>query len=211
MKLLNVFSRGWMIVLIPCLLLIGSGVQADPAPEVVIENTVQKVLTEFVNQREALEADKNSLYKLVDDLASPLFDFNYVSKLVLAKNWKAATTQQRSDFAEEFRKLLVVTYATALFQYTGEEKMTFEGTDIKERKGVLFAKVKSQVMLSEGALIPVEYALIQNEKKEWKIYNLTVGSLNMALNYRKVIQSSIRSSSLDEVITSMRENNDKNY
>ncbi|NKB61446.1 MAG: hypothetical protein GKR95_04645 [Gammaproteobacteria bacterium] len=211
LKSMGISFKSGIGLLALCLILTVNIAQAEPAPEVVIETTVQKVLNEFVSERESLETDKRRLYKLVDELASPLFDFHYVSKLVLAKNWKTASEQQRADFAQEFRKLLVITYATALFQYTGEEKMTFEGTEIKERKGVLFAKVDSQVILGEGAPIPVEYALIQNAAKEWKIYNLTVGSLNMALNYRKVIQSSIRSSSLDDVIASMKENNNKNY
>ena len=71
---------------------------------------------------------------MVDELASPLFDFAYVSKLVLAKSWKSATETQRNEFAVEFKRLLIITYATALFQYTGEEKMTFVGSDLKERK-----------------------------------------------------------------------------
>ena len=71
--------------------------------------------------------------------------------------------------------------------------------------------MKSEVILSEGSPIPVEYALIQDDQKVWRIYNLTVGSLNMVLNYRKVIQSSIRTEGLDGTIASMKKNNDRNY
>jgi len=179
-------------------------------PELVIEKTVYRVLDQFVSRRTELEEDRQKLYSLVDELASPLFDFSYISKLVLGKNWKSASAGQRQQFAEEFKKLLIITYATALFQYTGEEKMVFEGTQVRERKGVLFAKVQSEVTLSRGNPIAVEYALIRNAQKEWKVYNLTVGGLNMVLNYRDVIQSSIRSEGLDGMIATMKANNDQN-
>lgn len=194
-------------------LMVGQLAHGNATPETTIEDAIVQVLDEFEANRASLEADKKALYGLVDELASPLFDFNYISKLVLAKSWKAASEDQRARFATEFKRLLIVTYATALFKYTGEEKMEFSGTKIKERKGKRFATVDSQVMLAEGSPIPVKYNMIQDPKRDeaWRIYNLSVGSLNMALNYRKVIQASISSEGLEGVIASMKENNDKNF
>jgi len=183
----------------------------EEKPELVIERTVSQVLNKFLNQRSELEKDRKRLYSLVDELVSPLFDFAYISKLILAQSWKSASNEQKKQFAEEFKKLLIITYATALFQYTGEEKMVFKEGKVRERKGVLFTKVHSEVTLIGDNSVPVEYALIQNKQKQWKIYNLTVGDLNMVLNYRNVIQSSIRSKGLDEIIVTMKANNDKNY
>ena len=127
------------------ILIMGQLAHGNTTPETTIENAIVKVLDEFETNRATLESDKKALYALVDELASPLFDFNYISKLVLAKSWKSANEDQRARFAVEFKRLLIVTYATALFKYTGEEKMEFTGTKIKERKGKNFATVDSQV------------------------------------------------------------------
>ena len=89
--------------------------------------------------------------------------------------------------------------------------MEFGETKIKEKKGVKFGTVNTEVTINDGAPIPVVYSMLQHPDQDWKIYNLTVGSLNMVLNYRNVIQSSIHSDGLDKVISDIKENNDKNY
>ena len=74
-----------------------------------------------------------------------------------------------------------------------------------------FATVNTEVFIGEGPPVDVVYSLILDQENNWKIYNLTVADLNMVLNYRNVIQSSIHSEGLDGMIASMRENNEKNY
>ena len=110
-------------------------------------SAVQNLIDEFISQRDEFEQDKTKLFAMVDRVAVPLFDFDRISKLVLAKYWKKATPEQRETFSEEFRKLLIGTYATALFQYTGNESVNFTGSKITERKGRQFAVVNSQVSL----------------------------------------------------------------
>ena len=180
-------------------------------PDLVIQQTVQTLIDEFTSQRDLFESDQRKLFALVDRIALPLFDFNRISKLVLAKNWKRASEQQRSEFGEEFRKLLIGTYATALFQYTGNETMTFTGSTITERKGWKFAKVQSEVTLAGSAPIPVEYSLILGKDDHWKIYNLSIDGLNMVTNYRETYGSTISSKGLDGLIESMKQSNARNF
>ncbi len=181
----------------------------DPAS--LVQDTANELLREFTAKRAQLEGNHKALFQLVERIASPLFDFDYISKLVLAKSWKQASPQQRAEFAEEFKRLIIVTYATALFSYTGNETMEFGESKIREKKGVYFGTVNTEVRLSDDAPVAVVYFLIRRQNKPWKIYNLSVGSLNMVLNYRNVIQSSIHSEGLDGVIAGMKENNDKNF
>ena len=188
-----------------------AGTQAAEDPAAVIDRAVQSLFGEFTETRNQLEGDNLAVYELVDRVAGPLFDFGYISKLVLGKTWKNASDVQRQEFANEFKRLLIVTYATALFRYTGNEAMTFGETKIKEKKGRRFATVNTEVTINDGGPIPVVYSMMENADSGWKVYNLTVGDLNMVINYRNVIQSSIHSEGLDGTIASMKENNDRNY
>ena len=211
-KIITVFSSFSLAILLAICVGNSAGyAAANDDPALVIDSTVKSLFDEFTASRDRLESNKDELFVLVNDIASPLFDFNYISKLVLAKSWKKASEQQKTDFALEFKRLLIVTYATALFQYTGEETMSFGETGFREKKGVKLAKVNTEVFINEGSPIPVVYDMIKKEDGDWKIYNLTVGDLNMVLNYRNVIQSSIQSDGLDALILSMKENNQKHY
>ncbi len=185
----------------------GSANAQDTAPEKSIEQAVQNLLDEFSNRRSELQSDKEALYTMVDRLARPHFDFDRISKLILAKNWKKADEAQRTAFTNEFRTLLIRTYATALFQYTGKEKMIFEPGEIKERKGVKSATVNSEVKLSDGPGIPVIYSMILGNDQQWKIYNLKIAGVNMVTNYRQTYGASIRNQGIDGLIESMREAN----
>lgn len=198
-------------VFICAMLMIPLAQSSDDDPVIFIENTVTHLLGEFTERRDELEADKSALFKLVDRIAGPAFSFRYMSKLVLARAWKKASVQQREDFAKEFRRLMVVTYATGLTEYMGTEAMTFRETKIKEKQGILFATVKTDVTIGDNAPLPVAYSLIKEKGENWKIYNLTVGSLNMVLNYREVIQSLIHSGGLEGMIENLKNNNDRNY
>ena len=184
---------------------------ADENPELIIESTVQNLLDSFTAQKEELADDKQKLFKLVDDIALPLFDFQRISKLVLAKNWKKANDTQRDEFGEEFKKLLIGTYATALFQYTGNEKMVFKNTKISEKKGRKFATVESEVTLSSGPGIPVNYSMMLSKDGDWKIYNMNIAGLNMVTSYRKTYAAAISAQGIDGLIQSMRETNARNY
>ncbi|MBX2868765.1 MAG: ABC transporter substrate-binding protein [Acidiferrobacterales bacterium] len=186
---------------------VGSAAAQSTSPEKSIENAVQTLLDEFTARRAELESDKPALYEMVDRLTRPHFDFNKISKLILAKNWKNADAKQREAFTNEFRTLLIRTYATALFQYTGKESMAFEPSKIKERKGVKSATVVSEVRLSDGPGIPVIYSMILGDDELWKIYNLKIAGVNMVTNYRKTYGASIRNLGMDGLIESMREAN----
>lgn len=199
----------WLIAVWMGLLVAMPSGYAEEDPAVVISERVNTLLDEFVAQREQLEGNKSALFELVDRVASPLFDFNYITKLVLAKNWKKATAEQRLDFATEFKRLLINTYATALFRYT-DQSMTFGETTYKEKQGVRFATVNTEVLAQSGGQpITVVYSML-NPGDGWKIYNLTVADLNLAINYRNVIQSIVQKEGLEGAIEVMKTKNDKN-
>ena len=180
-------------------------------PQQEIEETVQSLLDQFTEQRTAYEADQRALFALVDRVATPLFDFERIAKLVLAKHWKRASAAQRSAFSDEFKKLLIGTYATALFKYTGDETMVFTGSEIRESRGRHFARVSSEVTLSGGPPIPVDYSLILGEGERWKIYNLTISGLNMVKNYREIYGSAIGKLGIDGMLDSIKQANAKNF
>ena len=191
-------------------ILISLPVRAESPPEQVIQMAVEELLEEFVLRRSELEGDHPALYHMVDRATHPYFDFGRISKLVLAQNWKSASTEQRRQFGEEFRKLLIRTYATALFQYTGNGSMAFSTTRIKERGGMKFATVESEITLEDGPSIPLKYSMVLASDNRWKIYNMTIAGVNLVTNYRKIYSTSIRSLGLDGLIGSMREANHVN-
>ncbi len=180
-------------------------------PVSAIQNTIDSMLVSFLDRRKQLENDRRQLFDLVDRIASPMFDFDYIARLILGTNWKTATVQQRSEFAHEMKRLLIATYANALFLYTGGESVSFGETSSKQRKSINFATVRGYFQNADGRKFDMVYSLMQKPGESWKIYNLTVSDLNIVLNYRNVIQAAIRKDGIDGTIARMKTNNDQSY
>ena len=97
---------------------------SGPAPLVLVRQTTEQMLAALDKERDEIDSKPEKLYELVDRIVLPHFDFERMSKLVLGKYWRSASTSQRTRFTEEFRNLLVRTYATSMKEYS-DQKVTY--------------------------------------------------------------------------------------
>ena len=103
-KIFMVLKQVVVVVGVAFSLVVTPVLSSNENPAALVEQTVQSLLNEFAENRTELEGNTRDLYDLVDRVAAPLFDFDYISKLVLAKSWKGASEEQRAEFAVEFKK-----------------------------------------------------------------------------------------------------------
>ena len=173
-------------------------VHAAESPDLLVKETTDKVLGELIANRDAMQADSALLYNMVDAIVLPHFDFERMSKLVLGKHWKNAEDAQRVEFLGEFKGLLVRTYATALFEYTGQEVVyrPFHATEDSTR-----VVVKTDIVPSDGPRIPIDYALSKGEDAAWKVYDIRIDGISMVTNYRSSYGKVIESKGMDSLIS----------
>ena len=176
--------------------------EAGPSPDTLVRETTDRVLSELTSNRQALQADFNQLYEMVDEIVLTHFDFTRMSKLVLGKHWKKASKKQRERFEQEFKSLLVRTYATALFEYTGQE-IIYKPFHYKE--GSDRAVVKTEIVPDDGPHIPLNYALRKESDNEWRVYDVRIDGISLVTNYRTAYGRIIESKGMDELIVSMIE------
>lgn len=161
---------------------------------------VQKIL----QQRHAeLERKPGLIYGVVEEYILPHFDFERMSQLVLGKNWRAATAEERGQFVEEFRLLLVRTYATAMLKYS-DQKISFLPARGKAREGE--AVVQTEVEQAGGPPIPIDYSLYL-KGDAWKVYDVKIDSVSLVVNYRGTFASEIRGGGLAALIQKLHERN----
>lgn len=171
-------------------------------PEQLVRETTEKLLHEFKEQREVFVQDRAKLYALADRLVLPHFDFTRMARLVLGKNWRTANDDQRKRFTEEFRNLLVRTYATALFEYTGQ-KINYKAAKNIDTNEVA---VRTEVERGNGAPIPIEYYLYKPDA-EWKVFDVSVDGVSLVTNYRASYSATIQNKGLDTLIKEIADKN----
>ncbi|MEO6696814.1 MAG: ABC transporter substrate-binding protein, partial [Gammaproteobacteria bacterium] len=109
-------------ILFALLLVLGSiGVSASMPADELVRETSEHMLTALKKEHDAIKGNPAKLYALTEEIILPHFDFERISSWVLGKYWREATPEQKSRFTQEFRNLLVRTYATAMLEYSGQE------------------------------------------------------------------------------------------
>ncbi len=183
---------------LPCLLatLLASLVLAVPAEaaaptmteaERLIMDTASEALGTIRQHRSEFEAKPKRLYDAIEERILPHFDFVSMSKLVLGKYWRRARPEQRRRFVEEFKTLLVRTYASALLNYSDSqlELLPSHRPDRPKR-----AEVHTQALLNDGRKIAMDYRLYKRGDR-WLVYDVRVEGVSLVINYRSSFMNEI--------------------
>jgi len=181
----------------------GSFAVASEAPDVIVKTTTDAVLNEFAQRRDELEADQGKLYELVAEKVLPHMDFKRMSRMVLGRNWKKATPEQQASFTNEFRSLLVRTYATALFEYSGQP---IEYAAFRMADGADDAQVKTMIDAGAGPKIPLSYSLAK-DADEWKVYDVSIDGISLVTNYRSSYSRIVKKNGVDGLIEKLAKKN----
>lgn len=191
------------VVLIGLTLMLAGQAQASQAPQALVEETSKLMLAKLKEEAAVIKADPGRIYELVNQIVLPHFDFEYMSQMVLAKYWQRATPEQKKAFTQEFRTLLVRTYATSLNQYT-DQKLTFSPFRPDARPDL--ATVHSEVAQPGGFPIPIDYRL-RAEGGQWKVFDVVIDGVSLVTNYRTSFAKEIRDGGLDSLIKTLADRN----
>lgn len=173
-----------------------SAIADESMPNDVIESAVAFLSERMDGQEEALAADRQAMYALIDEVLLPRFDRKFAAQIVLAKNWRSATEEQRSRFIAAFYQALLRKYADGLLEFDQDKVsvLPFRGDAASKR-----AKVRTTVKLDDGSSVSVDYELVRRDSG-WMIFNVVIEGVSYVRNFRAELDSEIRASSLDAVI-----------
>ncbi len=187
---MKLYRLAFILCLLPVTVLAMSN---DPVD--VIRTTTERILTEL-EKAPGIKSDPAKLQILVEVNVLPSIDFTRLSSLTLGKHWRTATPEQRIKFTEGFRKLLVKTYATSLSEYTGQ---TVEYRLLNVTADGRRATVRTLLKQSDGTPVIVDYRLHFTDD-DWKIYDVSIEGVSMAINYRSSFSHEINKHGLDGLI-----------
>jgi phospholipid transport system substrate-binding protein len=173
------------------------------APEALVRETSDRMLTVLKEQHAVIKAEPQRLYELVDDIVLPHFDFERMSRWVLGKHWKRATPEQQQRFVSEFRTLLVRTYGTALLDYT-DLKINY--LPLRMAEGSEDVTVRTEVMQPGRQPIPINYSMF-HRADGWKVYDVAIDGISLVSNYRTDFSNQISTAGIDALIQRLVERN----
>jgi phospholipid transport system substrate-binding protein len=172
-------------------------------PQQLVRQTGETVLAEVGARKAELEANPRLIYPLVENTVVPHFDFRQMSQSALGRFWRDATESQKEQLSQEFRELLVRTYATALLGYSGQ---TIEYLPMQYRSGDDKVMVQTKISSAGAPPVPVNYRLYK-ENSRWMVYDVVIDGVSLITNYRSQFASEVRRHGIDGLISALAEKN----
>jgi phospholipid transport system substrate-binding protein len=173
---------------------------AAPADDAsgVVRTTLDQVLA--VLRDKALPSEQRR--QRVEAIAYAHFDFDTISRLVLARNWPKLSETQRAEFVVEFKRHLSGTYWKTLEDYR-DQKVTVDGAR-PERSGDV--TVRSSIEGERADPIRIDYRM-RPSGGEWSVIDVIIEGVSLVQNFRSQTQEIIGDVGVDGLIGQLRKKN----
>ena len=188
--------------------LVGGAHANDEAPDAMIKRLSVDVLDTIKADKALRSGDMVKLVALVDERIMPNVNFQRMTASAVGPAWRKATPEQQKRLQEEFKILLVRTYAGALAQVTDQTISMKPLRAADDDKEVL---VRSEVK-GNGDTIQLDYRLEKTpgQGAGWRIYNLNVLGVWLVETYRSQFAQEINAKGVDGLIATLTERNKNN-
>jgi phospholipid transport system substrate-binding protein len=129
--------------------------------------------------------------------AETLFDFDAMSRRMLAQHWSGGSPAQQVEFVRLLTDLLERTYMDVIAR-GARGSITFEG---QSSDGV-YARVKSRVVPEGGVESAIEYRLLKRGDR-WAVYDVVHDRVSLVGNYRSQFNSILSTTSFARLLERM--------
>ena len=175
----------------------------DVAPDTLVKNVTLEVVDLIAKDKDIKAGSRAKLVAVIEAKVLPHFNFTAMTALAMGQNWTKASAEQRKELTEEFRTLLVRTYASALAAYS-EQKLDFRPLRAKATDTDVTVNVR---VLQPGAQpVTLDYSM-EKTANGWKVYDVMVGGVSLVANYRTEFANTVRASGIDGLIKDLRAKN----
>ena len=181
---------------------------ADETPDALIRRLSVDVLNTVRADKAIQAGDIDKVIALVDKTVMPNVNFRRMTAAAVGPGWRQATPEQQKRLQDEFKVLLVRTYAGALAQVSDQTVRIKPMRAAADDKDVL---VRTEIV-GKGDPIQLDYRLEKTpgEGAGWKIYNLNGLGVWLVETYRSQFAQEINGKGIDGLIDTLVARNKSN-
>ena len=186
------------------LLLAASAVLAQiTPPDELVKTVMLDIQRTIVQDKDLQGGDRAKTIRVIESKALPYFNYRGMTALAVGVNWRKASPEQKKRLAEEFRTLLVRTYASSLSAF-GDQQFEFRPLRLKPDDTDVTVQVR--VLQSGSQPVVVEYDM-EKTPDGWKCYDVRVAGISLVVNYRTEFSAIVRDKGIDGLIGALETKN----
>ncbi len=130
------------------------------------------------------------------------FDVPAISRFVLGKHWRRASTAERQDFVDAFEEMNMRQFLPMLAEFSAE---MFSALKVQQDAAKpSLSLVSTKIDRSEGEPISAVWR-IRNKDGQYKVLDIVVEGVSMAITLRHEYGAVVKTDGVDGLIAIMRE------
>jgi len=200
----------WLTVLLlgSASLLALPALAADEAANALINRLSTEVLSSIKANASVRAGDVAMIVTLVDATVMPHMDFKRMTASAVGPAWRQASPQQQKRLQEEFKTLLVRTYAGAVAQ-VADLRVVIKPLRASPQDTEVVVRTEIQ---GRGDPVQLDYRLekTSGDGSGWKIYNLNVMGVWLVETYRSQFAQEVNTKGVDGLIATLADRNKSN-
>ena len=178
---------------------------AQEAPDALVKTVTLEVVDLITKDKEIKSGNRAKLVEVIEAKVLPHFNFSAMTALAMGQNWAKATPEQKKLLTEQFKTLLVRTYASALASYS-DQKFDFRPLRAKPTDTDVTVNVR---VIQGNQPVTIDYDM-EKRPTGWKVWDVRVGGISLVANYRTEFDNQIRERGIDGLIKALQAKNSSN-
>ena len=181
------------------------GAQEATPPDVLVKTVTLEVVDLIRKDRDIQSGDRKKLVALIEAKIVPHFNFASMTASAVGNSWGKANPQQKARLTDEFRTLMVRTYASAIaIAAYKDQKLDFRPLRAKPTDTDVTVNVR--VLQSGAAPVRIDYDM-EKTARGWKVWDVRVADISLTANYRTEFANIVRDSGIDGLIKALEAKN----
>ena len=176
---------------------------AQEAPDVLIKRVSEEVLAIAKTDKQVQAGNQERIMEVVRAKVLPHVNFQRMTQLTAGRYWREASPDQQQALTNEFKSLLIYTYAGAVAQIRNQ---TLEFKPMRAAPDDTEVEVRTAVIQSRGEPIQLNYRL-EKGPNGWKIVDVNILGAWLVQTYRNSFAAEIQKGGIDGLIKALAERN----
>ncbi len=171
-------------------------------PPQLIETMSNEIIRDVQQDPKLRSGNPEVVMQFVENKILPNVDFQKITQSAVGRYWREATPAQRTALEQQFKQLLVYTYAGAVKQIKDQK---IKLLPYREPANAQDVTVRTRV-INNGEPLQLDYRL-ESTSAGWKITDVNVMGIWLVDNYRSVFAQEIGQKGIDGLIATLKEKN----
>lgn len=180
-----------------------ASVQEPLPPDVLVKNVTLEVVDIVRSDRDIQAGDRRKVIGLVETKVVPHFNFEAMTASAVGRHWAKATPEQRARLTEEFRTLLVRTYASSIAAYRDQR---FEFRPLRAKPTDTDVTVTVRILQKSAEPIELQYDM-EKRPTGWKVWDVRIAGISLVANYRSEFDQQVREGGIEGLIRALAAKN----